>query len=320
MKAEFIRAGLTDELVGESACMRHLREQIAAVAAYDVNLVLQGESGTGKEIISRTVHKLSNRHAAPFIGVNCAAIHEALLESELFGHEAGAFTGARSATPGYFRATDGGTILLDEVGDMSDSLQSKLLRVLAEHTVTPVGGTQPVPIDVRVIAATHRDLAKAVYEGTFRQDLYYRLNVVCLSVPPLRDRLSDIPILVEHLLRRSSEILKLPIKRTSSNALAVLMHHHWPGNVRELGNVIQRAYVLGRGSVIKAADLPEELLARAAQQPDGVFPTLHEVVHGHVMKALEESNGVRVQAATMLGINRTSLWRMLNRYEHEMVG
>ncbi len=308
--------GFAAELVGESPCMQELGEQIAAVAAYDVNLLLQGESGTGKELVSRIVHESSERSGAPFIGINCAAIHESLLESELFGHEAGAFTGASCSTQGFLRAAEGGTILLDEIGDMSDALQTKLLRALEERAVQPVGGTQPIPINIRVIAATHRDLAKAVAEGSFRQDLYYRLNVVSLFIPPLRDRASDIPLLADRMLLRMGEMLRLPIKKLSSAALGVMMSYDWPGNVRQLGNVIQRAYVLGQGSIIQPADLPEELLGHTTSVPlDGLFPTLQETIHGHVMKALEISDGTRSEAAKMLGINRTSLWRMLRRYE-----
>ncbi len=315
MATEPIPTGLGDELVGEAPCIQQLREQIAAVAAHDVNLLLQGESGTGKELVSRMVHKLSSRHAAPFFGINCAAIHEALLESELFGHEAGAFTGARRSTPGFLRAADGGTILLDEIGDMSDSLQSKLLRALEERAVLPVGGTQLIPVNIRVIAATHRDLAKALDDGSFRQDLYYRLNVVSLRLPPLRDRTSDIPLLGEYMLRKMATMLRLPVKRLSPAALDAMMHYRWPGNVRELGNVIQRAYVLGRGPAIEVSDLPGELLDDTPCEPNGTFPTLQEIVRSHVVKALENSNGARTQAADMLGINRTSLWRMLRRYQ-----
>ncbi|MHC4983923.1 MAG: sigma 54-interacting transcriptional regulator [Planctomycetota bacterium] len=186
---------LAEEVVGDSPCIQQLREQVANLAGYEVNVLLEGESGTGKELVARAVHKLSKRSGAPFIGVNCAAIHETLLESELFGHEAGAFTDARHGSPGLLRAADGGTVLLDEVADMSISLQSKLLRVLEERAVIPVGGTRQVPIDIRVISATHQDLHQAVHEGTFRRDLYYRLNVVRLLMPPLCERRSDIPLL-----------------------------------------------------------------------------------------------------------------------------
>ena len=304
---------LSEDLVGQSACMVELRKQVERVAGYDVNLLLQGESGTGKELISRIVHNLSERRKGPFLGVNCAAIHESLLESELFGHEAGAFTGARHPSLGFLRAADGGTILLDEVGDMSEALQRKLLRVLEERAVVPVGGTKAVPVDLRVIAATNRNLGRAVEEGSFREDLYYRLNVLCLWVAPLRQRRVDIPLLAEHLLGDIAATLQVPVKRFSDEAMAVLMSYDWPGNARELGNVIQRAYVLGDSAMIEVKDLPVELLEAGKEGP-GDFPTLQEATRLHVKEALELSNGVRGRAAEMLGIDRKTLWRMAQRY------
>jgi len=307
---------LTDRLVGASPQMELLRQQVAQLACCDVSLLLQGESGVGKELISRTVHSLSTRGDGPFVGVNCAAIHESLLESELFGHEAGAFTGADKPSIGFLRAANGGTILLDEVGDMSRPLQSKLLRVLEERAVVPVGGTEPVPIDVRVIAATNRDLALAVEEGAFRKDLYYRLNVVCLKIPPLRDRREDIAPLVENLVSEIAEVLAMPEKTVSPEAMQMLVEYDWPGNVRELGNVIQRAYALGQGTEITPADLPEELhLARKLPATSDYFPSLKEATRRHVERALEVSNGVRSQAARLLEIDRKSLWRMMRRYQ-----
>lgn len=310
--ADRIDIALAEELVGESPCMHRLREQVVAVADSRVNLLLEGESGTGKELVSRMVHRLSPRAAGPFIGVNCAAVHETLLESELFGHEAGAFTGAEQATVGFLRAADGGTILLDEIGDMSNSLQSKLLRVLEGREVVPVGSTRAIPIDVRVIAATHRDLGRAVREGSFRRDLYYRVNVVCLLIPPLRQRRGDIPMLAEHLLQKTAEILDVPVRKVSPAAMAVLMRHDWPGNVRELDNVIQRAYVFGRGPVIGTEDLPEEI-CDPSQPAGAAFPTLQQAMGKHVQAALQMSDGARSRAAKLLGVDRTTLWRMLSR-------
>ena len=304
-----------DELIGQSPCMRQLREQIAAIAASDVNLLLQGESGSGKEIVARTVHRLSGRRRGPFIGINCAAMHETLLESELFGHEAGAFTGAGQATVGFLRAAEGGTILLDEIGDMSSSLQAKLLRALEERAVVPVGGTRLIPVDIRIIAATHRDLAEAVEAGSFRQDLYYRLNVVCLSIPALRQRPDDVPLLADHMMRKMADVLQMPAREISPAAMAVLASYHWPGNVRELANVIQRGYVLGRGPVLRASDLPEQLLSGRRDDGGTAFPTLQDVMYRHVGKALKLSQGARAQAAQLLGITRKRLWRMLRRHE-----
>ncbi|HDZ20893.1 hypothetical protein LCGC14_0274630 [marine sediment metagenome] len=302
-------------LIGRSLCIRSLRHHLLRLSGYDVNVLLEGESGTGKELVARLVHRVSARRDGPFVGVNCAAIHESLLESELFGHEAGAFTGAEQATVGFLRAADGGTILLDEVGDMSESLQSKLLRVLEERAVIPVGGTQPVPIDIRVIAATNRDLARAVEEGTFRRDLYYRLNVIRLDIEPLRRRREDISLLVEYLLRQVATALALPVRSVSPAAMAILMAHDWPGNVRELGNVIQRAYVLGRRPVIEPEDLPTDVFGGATEAGAEAFAPLQVALRDHICLALEVSNGVRSQAARLLGIDRKSLWRMMRRFD-----
>jgi len=306
---------LKSDLIGQSPRMEELREQVSRMADCGVNLLLQGESGTGKELVARTVHRLSKRRESPFIGVNCAAIHESLLESELFGHEPGAFTGAGRATLGFLRAADGGTILLDEVGDMSGPLQSKLLRVLEERAVVPVGGTQPVPVDIRVIAATHRNLRQAVDEGDFRADLYYRLNVVCLFIPPLRDRAGDIPILAEYLSAQTGDLLGMERKRFSHEAVDAMTRYPWPGNVRQLGNAIQRAYVLGHGDTIRAEDLPEEVLEKAESASGEPFPTLEEAVRGHVEAALRHAGGVKTDAAGLLAVDRKSLWRMMRRYD-----
>lgn len=313
MATQVIEQMSVENFIGQSACIQQLRERIAKLASYDVNLLLQGESGTGKELIARIVHGLSHRRDGPFLGVNCAAIHETLLESELFGHEAGAFTGARHATLGFLRAADGGSILLDEVGDMSEALQRKLLRVLEERAVVPVGGTQAVPIDVRVIAATNLDLAQAVQEGSFRADLYYRLNILCLTIAPLRERRCDISVLAEHMLSRVAADLGLPRKRLSPEASEAMMHYDWPGNVRELGNVIQRAYVLSDRPKIEVQDLSENLRIVLPQQTER-FLTLEEEIRKHIKEALDITGGVRNRAAQMLGIDRTTLWRMTHRF------
>jgi transcriptional regulator with PAS, ATPase and Fis domain len=314
MTAHCVDQGGAGDLIGEGPWMQALRRDLRRLAACDVSVLLEGESGTGKELIARRIHRCGRRARGPFIGVNCAAIHETLLESELFGHEAGAFTGAGQATVGFLRAADGGTILLDEVGDMSPSLQCKLLRVLEERAVVPVGGTQAIGIDVRVIAATNRDLGCAVERGEFRRDLYYRLNVVRLKILPLRERPGDIPLIARRILEQTAEALDAPLKRISPEAMRALMHHDWPGNVRELGNVIQRAYVLGRGETIVPEDLPEEV-TRCRPSGRGQFPTLREAVRRHVERALAASDGVRSEAARLLGIDRKSLWRMMRRYE-----
>ena len=307
---------LAQDLIGSSPYIQRLRDQLKHLASHDVNLLLEGESGTGKELISHIVHGLSRRRDGPFLGVNCAAIHETLLESELFGHEAGAFTGARNVTLGFMRAADGGTILLDEVGDMSEALQRKLLRVLEERAVVPVGGTRSVPINVRVIAATNRKLAEAVEQGSFRTDLYYRLNVVRMWVAPLRERQCDIPLLAEHMLSQVSASLMVPRKEVSPGAMEVLKGYDWPGNVRELSNIIQRAYVLCDNPVIDVDDLPEELRSKhnKPDAEDDRLPSLDEMTDLCVRKALCASNGVRSQAAQILGIHRRTLSRMMHRY------
>jgi len=315
MIKEGAHCGPEEALIGCSPCIEALRRHIPSLASHDVNVVIQGESGTGKELISRSIHLASKRGDGPFVGVNCAAIHESLLESELFGHEAGAFTGAQQATMGFLRAANGGTILLDEVGDMSTSLQSKLLRVLEQRAVIPVGGARAIPIDVRVIAATNLDLAQAVEAGKFRSDLYYRLNVICLSIEPLRNRRQDIPLLVRHMLGRVAMLLGMHARGISPEAMAAMSRHNWPGNVRELGNVIQRAYVLGTGETIELADLPESVLAGDPHSTESEFPPLTDAVREHVRQALEYSGGVRTQAAKALGISRKTLWRMMHKFD-----
>ncbi len=303
----------TDELIGASSSMQKLREELPRLAGCDVQVLLEGESGTGKEVVARAIHRMSGRRTGPFIGVNCAAINQSLLESELFGHEAGAFTGARHATLGFLRAANRGTILLDEIGDMAEPLQSALLRVLEERVVVPVGATQPVPVDIRVLAATHVDLAQAVTDGRFREDLFYRVNVVRVLIPPLRQRLEDIPLLTQHALQRVAELLGVPPRTVSGEVMRVFMNYRWPGNIRQLQNVIQRAYVLGRGDTIEMGDLPKELF-ETRHDGNGEFLPLSDAICEHLKHALNVANGNRSQAARFLGIDRKSLWRMMRRH------
>lgn len=313
MLAEAVCREGVEGVVGTAPCMGRVRRRLRQLAVYDVSVLISGESGTGKELAARTIHSLSARRDGPFVGVNCAAIHESLQESELFGHEAGAFTGAGKSTLGVLRSADGGTILLDEVGDMSPSLQSKFLRVLEERAVIPVGGCKPVPVDVRVLSATHRDLEADVAAGGFREDLYYRLNVARVTMPPLRDRPEDIPELAEHLLARICDALAIPPKRFSPEAIETLTACDWPGNVRQLGNAVQRACVLSEGSVIRPRDLWDEPQPPRGGGPGRVEP-LETVVAAHVGKALRVSGGVRTRAAEMLGVSRKTLYRMIDRY------
>jgi DNA-binding NtrC family response regulator len=309
------------DLVGSSAGMRDLQKAIGMLADSDATVLLLGETGTGKEVVARAIHRHGRRSKAPFVPVNCAAIPAELLESLLFGHVRGAFTGAVADRSGAFREAQGGTLFLDEIGDMDLAMQAKLLRALQERVVTPVGG-RPVPIDVRVIAATHRDLIQAVRDGRFREDLYYRLGVVPLPLPPLRERLADIIPLAEYFLALSAD--GAVAKRLGADAAARLLAYPWPGNVRELLNAMKRVATLVRRAAIAADDLdfltigPRDDLAAHAQPADWLAGTLPEVVTRVEMelirRALIASDGNRAQAAERLGIRRQLLYQKLAKY------
>lgn len=304
-------------LVGASPAIRAVQKVIGMAAASDATVLVTGETGTGKELVARALHDHGPRAEGPFVSVNCAAIPAELLESELFGHVTGAFTGAVKAQAGRFREAQGGTLLLDEIGDMNAAMQAKILRVLQERVVTPVGG-RPEAVDVRVVAATHRDLPRMVDAGGFRADLYYRLHVIPIALPPLRERVSDIVPLARHFLRLASP--KAP-KRLSLEAAAVLEGCRWPGNVRELRNAAERAAALARGPSIDASDL--EFLrqvdgANAADDAAGTDLTLPEAVaeleRAMIRRALAEARGSRAEAARKLGINRQLLYDKMKRY------
>ena len=254
LKEEVSRLSFANDIIGESPAMHALRQQITRVAPTNATVLIAGETGTGKELVARAIHKHSPRAHQPFVAVNCAAFQETLLESELFGHERGAFTGADRARQGLFEAAHRGTLFLDELGEMSLSLQAKLLRVLMDGQILRVGSTTPRQVDVRVIAATHRDLQVLMREGQFRDDLYYRLAVVPLTIPPLRERLQDLPLLIEFLSQQVAKELKLPARKITSAALAKLQHYHFPGNVRELRNLLERAFILAQGNDIGPTD------------------------------------------------------------------
>ena len=306
-----------DDLVGSSAAMRQVQKSIGMLADSTATVLITGETGTGKEVVARAIHRHGRRAARPFVAVNCAAIPTELLESQLFGHARGAFTGAVADRVGSLREADGGTLFLDEIGDMALPMQAKLLRVLQERVVTPVGG-RPVAIDVRVLAATHRDLAAAVAGGAFREDLFYRLGVVPVHLPPLRERLADIVPLAEHFLALAGP------KRLSAEAAARLLAHPWPGNVRELRNAMERAAALSRHPVIAAADLA--FLRGAAAAPDmdwlaGDLPTaLARLEAAMIRRALAASDGNRTEAARRLGIHRQLLYQKLDRHGPDVSG
>ncbi|MGH7787359.1 MAG: sigma-54 interaction domain-containing protein, partial [Candidatus Binatia bacterium] len=304
-------------MVGRSAAMVEVYKTIARVAPAPSTVLLQGESGTGKELVARAIHRHSLRRERPFVAVDCTALTETLLESELFGHVRGAFTGAVGDTPGLFAEADGGTVFLDEIGEIGPPLQAKLLRVLQEHQVRPVGGTQWRAVDVRVVAATNRDLAAAVAAGQFREDLYYRLKVVTVRLPPLRERRDDIPLLVDHLVRRAAAQCDKAITGVADTALAVLCASDWPGNVRELAHVLERSVALARGPVLGLDDLPSDLQTPAAPAAGDLLadsPTLEEMKKRYIAHVLAQHGGNVTHAAAILGLDRRSLYRMLQRY------
>jgi transcriptional regulator with GAF, ATPase, and Fis domain len=309
-------------IVGHSPGIIDVMKTVARVAPSQATVLITGETGTGKELIARAIHGFSDRAAQHFVAVNCSALAEGVLESELFGHVKGAFTGAATARPGLFREADGGTIFLDEVGDISPALQSRLLRVLQEHEIQPVGADSPVRVDVRVLAATHQSLETLVAQGRFRGDLFYRLNVVTIELPPLRERLQDLPLLVHHFLRALAASHSREPVALDPEAEALLLGYSWPGNVRELQNVLERALVLAAQGVIGPEHLPEDLhlppvqdQAPAADRLEAppLLP-LAEIEKRHVLGVLRAVNGNREKAARILGISRRTLVRMLQRW------
>jgi len=305
-------------IIGRSEAMAKLLDLVAQVAPSEATVLLNGESGTGKEIIAAAIHYNSLRKDGPFVKINCAAITETLLESELFGHEKGAFTGADRRKEGKFRQASGGTILLDEVSEMSLAMQVKLLRVLQEREITRVGGEEVIPIDVRVITATNRDLVREIAAGRFREDLYYRLNVVTLQVPPLRERKEDIPLLAVHFLKEFAEKNRKEIKGFTPRALDRMLRYSWPGNVRELMNTVERGVVLSRSDYLDESDLSPILLPKDTEEepmePAGAGASLEVVEKATILKTLEEAGGNKSEAARRLGITRRTLHQKLKKY------
>jgi DNA-binding NtrC family response regulator len=300
-------------LLGSSPAMRHVLELVESVAPSDSTVLITGESGTGKEVVARAIHAASPRRLNPMVVVNCGALPEGILESELFGHEAGAFTGARARHKGKFEAAEGGTVFLDEIGEVSPKVQVELLRVLEEKVVTRLGGTSPVAVDFRTICATNRDLQAAVREGRFREDLFWRLNVVQIHIPPLRERPEDVPVLAEQFLARFAQSMSRRPMRFSPEAKDALAAYPWPGNVRELQNAIERAVVVGRNEVVRAEDLPVRVTqAPAAGNAPG---SLAEAERAHVLAVLEANGWNITRAARVLDVDRVTLYNKIRKYE-----
>lgn len=301
-------------IVGESDAMLRVYSIIDKVAATDSTVIITGESGTGKELVAKTIHYQSPRSEKPLVKVNCAALPDGLIESELFGHEKGAFTGAMKQKKGRFELADGGTIFLDEVGDLPLSTQVKLLRVLQERSFERIGGSETTEVDVRVIAATNKDLHAEVESGRFREDLFFRLNVIPITVPPLRERRGDIPLLIEHFLGKYEDRTTKAV-RFSREAVDVLLNYSYPGNVRELENIIERCATLSVSNVIQKEDLPKFLFKKASKEP---FLPLSDLVSitekDYITRVLEHTNGSRVKAMDILGISRKNLWKKIKKY------
>jgi two-component system response regulator AtoC len=317
LKKELEKTYGFDEIIGKSKKMREVFELIRTVADSEVVVMIRGESGTGKELIARAIHANSKRRYGPLIALSCGALPDTLLESELFGYEKGAFTGAQYSRKGRIQMADKGTLFLDEIGDISPKTQVDLLRVLQEKTLYRLGSSTPVKIDVRFLSATNRDLEKAVREGTFREDLYYRLNVVTIEVPPLRQRQEDIPLLVNHFLKKFMTINTKTIKGISNHAMEMLMAYQWPGNVRELENIMERGVVVCKTKEITPQDLPETIKHNNSGTENGnIAPTtLEHAEKKHIGKILNENNWNISRSAKALGIDRVTLYNKIKKYD-----
>ncbi|MFN0178444.1 MAG: sigma-54-dependent transcriptional regulator [Gemmatimonadales bacterium] len=307
--------------IGKSRRFLEVLRLVEVVAPTDSTVLIQGESGTGKEVIARYLHNLSTRADGPFLSINCGALPENLLESELFGHVKGSFTGAVRDKQGLFAAARGGTFFMDEVGEMPPSLQIKLLRVLQEREVIPVGATEPIPVDVRIIAATNRDLEEEVRRGRFRSDLFYRLNVIALELPALRDRRDDLVLLIDGFLQELATERGDPTRALTSEALDAVMVYDWPGNVRELQNALEHAVVLSKGDTIEPTALPERITRRRKEplvaERSSPNPSLDVIERAYIMWVLQSEGGNKTRAAEVLGIDPSTLYRKLSRYEEQ---
>jgi DNA-binding NtrC family response regulator len=305
------------KIIGKSPKMQEVKRAIVRVAPLDCTVVIRGETGTGKELISRTIHDMSPRSGQQFLAINCGALNEDLLRNELYGHEREAFTGAVKGKKGLFEAVSGGTMLLDEIGDMPLAMQSQLLRVLQEKTVTRIGGAREIPVDVRVLAATNRSLREEIAQGLFREDLFYRLSAFIIRMPPLRERPDDIPLFNRHFIDRYATEFGKPVKMVSDEVMSIFSRHPFPGNVRELENIIELAVVLAEGEVIEKRYLPQRFLAEMEEEPDASrrpVPTLAELEKQHILTVVSTTGGNKTRAAQLLGISRVSLWRRLKEY------
>jgi transcriptional regulator with PAS, ATPase and Fis domain len=297
--------------------MMEIQKTIHQIAPSDINVLILGESGTGKELVARSIHRFSPRSGKEFIAFNCGSFTEELMANELFGHEKDAFTGATKAKAGLIKTADGGTVFLDEIGDMPLSMQVKLLRVIQEKEVLPVGGETPVPVDVRFIAATHRELKQDVEKGHFRQDLFYRLNVITIKLPSLIERNGDIPLLAYHFLFQKSKDMSKDVQLIQKECMELLCQYGWPGNIRELENVIERAVALTNGPEITVNELPEyisNLSIETYRRHDQKLPTLEEQEKNYIKWVLDKCEGNKTRAAKIMGIDRVSLWRKIKRF------
>lgn len=307
-----------ENFIGKSPEIMKMKELALKVAASESTVLIQGESGTGKELVAKAIHIHSPRTGKPFISINCAALPESLLESELFGHVKGSFTGAIKDKEGLFKTADGGTFFLDEVGETSPTIQVKLLRVLEEKEITPVGGTKKIPVDVRLIAATNSNLEEEVKNGNFRADLFYRLNVILIDLPPLRNRQEDIPLLSHYFIQKYCQQLNFKEKKLASETLEILSEHLWPGNVRELENSLESAVVLAKGETIRPEDLPgkikEKLPAPVVSETTASTPSLEEIEKSYIFWVLNQTSWNKSKAASILGIDNSTLYRKIERY------
>jgi DNA-binding NtrC family response regulator len=318
LRAQLNDTNTLDRFIGKSETVAELKQLVQRVAATDSTVLIRGESGTGKDLIARALHALSPRAQAPLLSINCAALPDTLLESELFGHIKGSFTGAVRDKEGLLQAAEGGTFFLDEIGEASPTIQVKLLKALEEKSITPVGSTKPVKVDVRMLAATNVDLEELVKQGRFRADLYYRLNVIPIYVGPLRERRDDIPLLVDHFRHHIAQRTATPEKQITQEAMKFLMSYAWPGNVRELEHMLERAILFAKGNRVSVSDFPEKLRENApvpvAHDERAATPTLETIEKAYIAWVLEQTGGQKAKAAAILGIDSSTLYRKIDRY------